>query len=146
MNKRNKHFEKKYKKVADHNEFFVYTYIPVIKSSLDLLLNREISLLKLKKINLPSAFKLEKAYEAQGPKVKLVYGSNLNFSKLKFFENYKVLGLKIDNLMYSHQMLKDTLLYNDAFSLCFSWSSKLINQITTLYFLLKEKEVFINKN
>ena len=136
MKKRNKHFEKKYKKVVDQNEFFVYTYIPVIKSNVDLLLNREISLLKLKKISLPSAFKLEKAYKAQGPKVGLIYGSNLNFTKLKFFENYKVLGLKICNFMYSFQMLKDTFFYQNAVHLCFSLSSKLINKVYILYILL----------
>ena len=140
MKKRNKHFEKKYKKVVDQNEFFVYTYLPVIKSNLDLQLNREISLIKLKKISLPSAFKLEKTYKAQGPKVTLIYGSSLNFAKIKFFENYKILGIKIHNFMYSYQMLKDAFFYQNAVNLCFSLSSRLVNKVYTLCVLLSIKE------
>lgn len=144
MKKRKLLFEKKYKKVEELNEFLVYAYQPICKSTSELSLNRDHILRKLKKISLPSAFTLEKTYKVQGPNIIILYGSNLNLAKLKYLENFKVLGIKVQNFMYSYELVKHTFVYPNASSFCYTLSNTFLNKLATLVILLQSKENKIN--
>ncbi len=135
MKKRNQHFEKKYKKALNTSNFFVYIYTSKTKSNLDLILNRELYLIKLKKLSLPSAFKLEKTHKTQGPIIIIIHGQNLNFAKLNYLEKCKVLGIKVNNLMYSHSLIKDVLFYKNSANLCYALSTNLLNKLLSFALL-----------
>ena len=129
MKNRNKHFEKKYQKAEGLSDFFVYAYASSTKSSLDLILSRELSIIKLKKLNLPSAFKLEKKHKSQGPRIIMIYGCNFNFTKINYIEKCQVLGIKINNIMYSYYLIKEALFYKTPVNLCYSLNTNLFKNL-----------------
>lgn len=132
MKKRNKHFEKKYRKAENHSEFFVYIYTPVTKSNMSLSFNRELYLIGLKRLCLPSAFKIQKTYNTQGPIITLIYGQNLNFAKLNYLDKCKILGIKLNTFIYSYSLIKDVLLYKNAANLSYSLNTNFLNKLINL--------------
>lgn len=143
MKERNIHFEKKYKKTKKLGNFFAYLVSSEAKSNSDLILNQELYALNLKKLNIPSSFKLEKAHDTQGPLVSLIYGTNLTFRKLSYLEKFQVLGIKSNNFFYSHRSLKETVNYQSTENLCFSLSSDMLNKLINLAavsFLIQEND------
>lgn len=141
MKNRNKHFEKKYQKAEGLSDFFVYAYASSTKSSLDLILSRELSIIKLKKLNLPSAFKLEKKHKSQGPRIIIIYGCNLNFTKLNYIEKCQVLGIKINNIIYSCYIIKEALFYITPVNLCYSLNTNLLKILLSFPLLSIENRI-----
>lgn len=140
MKERSTNFKKKYKKAKECSNFFVYAVSSGKKSSRDLVLNRELNLITLKKINMPSSFRLEKAHNTQGPIINIIYGRNLNFTKLNYLEKFKVLGVKINCSIYSYRVLKDVVFYKTPINLCRSFNLDLFNRLIDLAVL-----TYINK-
>lgn len=135
MKKRNTHFEKKYQKAQKINDFFVYTFLAETKSNLDLALSRDLNKIHIKRLCIPSSFRLEKNHNTQGPLISMIYGSNLNFAKLSYLEKHQVLGIKRDNLIYSHQTLKDVVTYRSPVNLCYSAYTVLKNKLVDFLLL-----------
>src|SRR4051794_10494128 len=119
MKERNTHFKKKYKKVQESNDFFGYVVNPGAKSNITLVQRRELRLINLQILSIPSSFTLEKTYNTQGPIVDIIAGSNLNFVKLSYLSKLQALAIKTNNLVYSHETLKDTVMYKNTDNLCF---------------------------
>lgn len=141
MKERNTHFEKKYQKAQKLNNFFGYVVNSGPKSSMDLAQRRELYLMNIQRLSMPSSFTLEKTYQIQGPIVDIISGSNLNFIKLVYLNKLTVLGLKTNNTIYSRRTLEETVGYKNSNNLCFSlnadWHTKVIDLPQLLNFRLK---------
>jgi hypothetical protein len=116
INKSN-YFYKKYKK-AQINEFYLFAYFPIIKAEANADSNRQFLMHKLKYLMLPSSFKVIKAQNVQGPRIGIVYGSNLNFEKLKHVYNLKASTLKLKEKWYAYELLSDLKSYKRPVQLC----------------------------
>ena len=142
MINRNKHFEKKYIK-ATKNDFFLYTYSVITKANIDAEIIRKINKFKLKRLHIPSNFVLEKTQKVQGPRICIIYGSNINIAKIQSIQSFKHLGLKLNNLTYSCNLVKSALLYITPLKVCIKFNTILHHNLSK--FILYSKYNINNK-
>jgi hypothetical protein len=130
------YFYQKYDKLQN-NEFFLFSFFPISKSEVDLHINRNNELNKLKRYMLPSSFKLVKTLSVQGPRIGMIYSCNLNFTKLNLVYNLKANNCIIKKKWYAYDLLLELKQYKTPQSLCSGAHQALKKKILDFSLFLK---------
>ena len=135
INKSN-YLYKKYKK-AQINEFYLFAYFPILKAEKNAYYTRQLLMHKFKHLMLPSSFKVIEAHNVQGPRLGMVYGSNLNFNKLEHVYDLKASTLKLKEKWYAYELLSDLKSYKTPVHLCNGVNLVLQRKILQFFLYLK---------
>ena len=121
MQAKSKHFKDKYTK-SQHNKSFFFYYLKTSKAGLKSKLFYEINIKKCGILNLPSAFKLEKNIDLQGPSLVIIYSSYFNLKLLTYFSKFEANALKHCNVYYAPNLITDCSLYITSSILCLNFA------------------------
>ena len=114
---KSEYFKNRYKSYHINN-FYIFYYIPINKSGINLNIYRLLHLNNLKHLMLPSSFKLVKNQRVQGPRIGIIYSYTLNFKQLSYFNFVKATSFKLKDKWYAYQLLEDLKFYKEAANLC----------------------------
>lgn len=103
---------------TENNNFYIYYYNPINKSVISAKILRLMHLNNLKRLVLPSSFKLVQKKNVQGPRIEIIYSFNLNFKQLPYLCLLKATSFKLKNKWYAYQLLEDLKHYKEATNLC----------------------------
>ena len=121
---KSEYLKNKYKS-SQINNFHMFYYIPINKAGINSDIYRYLYLNNLKHLILPSSFKFVKDKSVQGPRIGIIYSSNLSYQQVSYFNLVETTSFKLKNKWYAYQLLKDLKFYKNAANLCMNVNSSL---------------------
>jgi len=122
------YFLKKFNHTQNH-KFFVFAYIPITKAKTNNDLRRIHSLINIKRLILPSSFKIVKNKKIQGPRIEILYSTNLNFKKLEYVYTLNAICITLKHKWYIYNLLDDLKQFKTPLDLTLSTCNRLSNKI-----------------
>lgn len=133
---KSQYLSKKYQKSQNH-DFYLFAYFSTSKAEVDSDLNRTYKKNHLKRLILPSFFKVVHDQNVQGPRIGIVYSSSLNFEQLPIFYNLRASCFKLKNNWYSYDLLCDLKDYKSSYNLCICANASLKRNLGQFFLFLK---------
>jgi hypothetical protein len=104
---------KKYK-TTFFNQIYLFSYFEKFNSERDLRFKSLVRSNQINVLSLPSSFTLIKEQRVQGPLIKIIYGSQINFTKFQCFYPLKGTLLKFGNHWYLYKLFHQVKIYDKS--------------------------------